>query len=527
MVDLTQLPLGTQSFSALRAGHQIYVDKTAMIAELARGRNKIFLARPRRFGKSLLVSTFASLFERGLADFDGLAIAELWQDKTYPVVQLDFSTIANFDSVERFESRLKSMLSVRFGRLGFTPSGHEDRFMDEFSEWLSHRDLSSVVLLIDEYDSPLTGTLNEPVLFSGIQSVLREFYNILKSNEGGFRFLFLTGITRFSNTSIFSGFNNLNDISLEPDYGTLLGYTESELNAHFNDFFDQAAETVHLTRPALMTRLRDYYDGFSFDRDGKTHVYCPWSILNFLSKNFRFENYWFASGGQPSVLMNFLAVRKLEKPLDFLNTVSMDPSLLLSSAPYDALDVNALLHQTGYLTIRSVDAGGTLQLGYPNREVAASMALLYAKVMVGDEQFTSQQLLSHMLCGNVARVVEFLNRVLNALDYQRYPIRDEASLRGALQILMIGLSLRPQIEVHTAKGRSDLEVETGDFHWVFELKFAKAGTNVASLCREALAQIRDHRYGQTAHGRQVIRVAMVFEETARQITEWEKEEEKA
>lgn len=124
MVDITQLPLGTQSFAALRAGHQIYVDKTPLIAKLACGRNKMLLARPRRFGKSLLVSTFASLFGRGLADFDGLAISALWQDKTYPVVQLDFSTIANFDSVERFERRLKRMLTVRFGRLGFTPSGH-------------------------------------------------------------------------------------------------------------------------------------------------------------------------------------------------------------------------------------------------------------------------------------------------------------------------------------------------------------------------------------------------------------------
>ena len=522
MKMLKKLPMGTQSFETLRKFNEIYIDKTDLIYQLASSRGKVFLARPRRFGKSLLVSTFASLFEHGLRDFRGLAIEKVWKDSTYNVIQLDFSTIANFNSVERFDEGFKAMLAVRFGDLGFQPSGDDVRFMAEFSNWLSKQDGGSLVLLIDEYDSPLTQVLNDEKLFLGIQSILKEFFNILKFSEGVFRFLFLTGVTRFSNTSIFSGFNNLLDISLEPKYGTLVGYTESEIGHYFCDYLDNAAQTLGISFDALMGQMREYYDGFSFDRECSTHVYCPWSVLNFLgSSRFKFENYWFQSGGQPGVLMNYLAQRKLEEPLDFLKTIPMSSKKLFSSAPYHKLDVNVLLHQTGYLTIRSTNAAGNFLLGYPNREVEASMAQLYAQAMVDDADFESDDILNYMLEGDVEDTVRFVNKVFNSLDYQRYPVRDEASFRGTLQILMIGLSLRPHVEVHTARGRSDMEVEAGDYYWVFEFKFAKLGGDSKALCREALEQIRQKDYGNTLHGKKLIRVGMVFDEEQRQITDWQ------
>ena len=251
-------------------------------------------------------------------------------------------------------------------------------------------------------------------------------------------------------------------------------------------------------------------------------MYCPWSVLNFLgSSRFKFENYWFQSGGQPGVLMNYLAQRKLEEPLDFLKTIPMSSKKLFSSAPYHKLDVNVLLHQTGYLTIRSTNAAGNFLLGYPNREVEASMAQLYAQAMVDDADFESDDILNYMLEGDVEDTVRFVNKVFNSLDYQRYPVRDEASFRGTLQILMIGLSLRPHVEVHTARGRSDMEVEAGDYYWVFEFKFAKLGGDSKALCREALEQIRQKDYGNTLHGKKLIRVGMVFDEEQRQITDWQ------
>ena len=528
MCDYFDLPLGIQSFETLRDNKQIYVDKTDMLYELVRGPNKVFLARPRRFGKSLLLSTIASLFADGVRHFEGLAIEKLWKDKKYRVLQLDFSNITNFDDVAQFESAFRCMLSARFEPLGFKASGIDNRFMAELSLWLSNQPSNALVLLIDEYDAPLTQVLHNQALFDGVQKVLREFFNILKTNDGCFRLLFLTGITRFSHTSIFSGFNNLNDISLDPDFGGLLGYTETELELYYSEFIDSAAQKLQLSRKALLAKLREYYDGFSFDSDGSTHVYCPWSILKFFaasqkkffSKDARFENYWFNSGGQPAVLMNYLAQRKLEKPLNFFETICMDPTKLLSSAPYHEMDINLLLLQTGYLTIRSVDEVGGLYLGYPNREVASSMALLYAKVMVHDSEFTPQPVLIHLVRGETEPAVSFFNRVFNALDYERYPIKDEASFKGALQILFIGLSLNPQVEVHTAKGRSDLEVSVGAYHWVFELKFAKSQGSASQLCDQAVAQIREKDYGNTPHGKELKRVALVFDEDQRQIIEW-------
>ena len=404
-----------------------------------------------------------------------------------------------------------------------SPSGAPTGFMFELAAWLGRRPDNSLVLLVDEYDSPLARFFYDERSLPGIQTVLSAFFNVVKAKDACFRFIFLTGGTRLGNTGVFSGLNNLTDISLDSRYGTLLGYTEAELHQYFGGHLAVAADALQISAADLVERLKTYYGGFSFDIDGESHVFCPWSVLNFLSSaRYQFDNYWFQSGGQPLVLMNFLKKRRLETPLDFLDTVPMDSSRLLSSAPYDKLDVNVLLYQTGYLTIRSVDIGGDLLLGYPNREVAASMALLYAKVMVEDDEFTPNALLKNLLTGDVENAVAFINQVFLALDYQRYPIRDEASFQGCMQILMIGMSLRPQIEVHTARGRSDMEVDAGSLHWVFEFKFAKTGVDPQVLCQEAVDQIKMRRYGSTLHGKQLIRVAMVFDEEKRQITAWER-----
>ncbi len=519
MGGLQNLPDGTQSFKLLRKKNEVYVDKTAMIYELTKGRGKIFLSRPRRFGKTLLVSIFASLFKYGMRDFHGLAIEKLWDDTTYEVLQLDFSTFTAFDSVERFESNFRSMLQVRFGRLGFKPSGNPALFMAEFADWMFDFEDGDIVLLIDEYDAPLAKVINDEKLFLGIQNIMSEFFNILKSNEGAFRFIFLTGITRYNNTSIFSGFNNLNDISMDPDYGTLLGYTEEELVHYFGDYLKKGSEILNISVEELLGQMREYYDGFSFDEKGSTHVYCPWSVLKFFKK-FEFDNYWFMSSGQPQVLMHFLARRKLEKPLDFFETVAMDVMQLKTSAPYSQLDTNVLLQQTGYYTIRSVDEGGVLRLGYPNREVESSMARLYAREMVSNQSFTPQPILTALLRGDVDEVMALVNRAFHALNYQNYPIRDEASFQAFMQVLMIGLCLNPQVEVHTSKGRSDMELEAGDNYWVFEFKYAKSGKDPKALCKAAADQIREKDYGNTLHSGRLIRVGIVFDEKRRQITDW-------
>lgn len=513
------LPKGTQSFSTLRLRNELYVDKTAMIYELTRFSGTYFIARPRRFGKSLLLSTVESLFKKGLEEFQGLAIEHLWQDKTYSVISIDFALVSEFKDPDDFLNKLCKYLSVVFQRFGFTSSGDPTLFLFELNAWLKQQPDNSLVLLVDEYDAPLTRVLHQKVFFDGVQSILRAFYSVMKNAGAAFRFILITGITRFNHTGIFSGFNNLQDITLNPFFSTLLGYTEEELKSYFGAYLARAAEWHRMTEDQLLDQLREYYDGFCFDDQASKHVYCPWSILNFFTATtgFRFDNYWFLSGGQPTVLMNYLAHRKLEQPLDFFETVTITPSQLLASNPYEHLDVNVLLQQTGYLTIKHVDVSGGLELGYPNKEVSASMAMLYSKVMVGNDIFTSQPLLKFMLNGDVEPAMAFVNQVFRSLNYQRYPVRDEASFQGALQILMIGISLLPQVEVHSAQGRSDLEVVAGDFLWVFELKWSKNGQAVPHLLQAAQDQIETRHYGETTHGKALRRVAMVFDESKRQV----------
>ena len=520
-MDAADLSLGTQSFPVLREDRQVYIDKTALIFKFARLRGRFFLARPRRFGKSLLVSTLASLFKHGVRDFQGLAIEKRWTDKTYDVVHLDFSMAFDHGSAENFRTSFYEMLACCLEDLGFEPSDSSTGFIYEFAEWLHDRPDDSLVLLIDEYDAPLTRVLKDRALFPGVQDVLRQFFTVLKSCDHAFRFVFVTGITRFDGAGVFSGYNILQDITLDPGYGSLLGFTEAELAQYFPDFLEDAARVHGITVPQLLLRLRAYYGGYSFDRKGISCVYSPWAVLKFFNDDAHdFENYWFQSCNNTYELMDFLRDRRLEAPWAFLETVSVDRYRALSSAPYAKLDVNVLLQQAGYLTIRSVDAGGGLRLGYPNRDVAASMACLYLQIMMGDDDFCPLGFLTLMLQGKAPEAVDFINKALSSLDCDGYPIRDEAAFRSFVRVFLVAGTRLPQVEVHFAQDRDGLEADAGDYRWVFELKFARKGEDAAALCRQASDQIWKRKYGETPHGKHLIRVAMVFEEAARQVTAW-------
>lgn len=275
--ELQSLPLATSDFSELRRNKQIYVDKTALVYALASGRQKLFLARPRRFGKSLLVSTFESLFKYGLRDFKGLAIQNLWKDKnTYQVVRLDFSEVKSFKSAEDFEYRFNALLIASFMPCGFQFSETLPLpIVTQLSSWLKTLPGSSLVLLIDEYDAPLTACLNNRGLFENIRTTLSSFYSILKSNDASLRFFFMTGITNFSKTGIFSELNNLSDISLDCEYGSLLGYTHREVERYFSGYLDNSAKLLGRKRSELFADLTKNYDGFCFERTAKQKVLLP------------------------------------------------------------------------------------------------------------------------------------------------------------------------------------------------------------------------------------------------------------
>ena len=519
------LPLGSSNFATLRANNEIYVDKTELLYRLAQGRGKIFLARPRRFGKSLLISTFESLFRYGLRDFRALAIEKLWNDTTYSVVKLDFSGLKSCPDREGFAAGLYSLLQAAFMPLGFRyqPELKTVFFLDQLKMWLASQAPNSLVLLIDEYDAPLTSHLENPEAFEIIRDCLGEFYAAIKEYEGCFRFFFMTGITKFSNTSIFSAFNNLQDISMNPVFGTLLGYTEEEILRYFSAYLSEAALALAMSEAELLENLKANYDGFSFDSQARYHVFCPWSVLNFLKfPQLGFENYWYTSGGQPSVLLKYLVNHALSEPIAYADTREVRLSELNASRQYDDIGLDVLLTQAGYYTIREVTEDRYAILGYPNQEVAVSMAQLYADRLLQGKRIRTgtTPILSAMRQGDVEAVVAYFNAAVGAIDYHRYPIVDEASCRAYLQVLLIGAAMIPGVEIHNALGRSDMEVAAGQRHWVFEFKYAKKSSETAQLLEQAVEQIRSRRYGEATGVKTLLRVALVFDGEQRCFTAW-------
>ena len=453
------IPLGQSDFRALRDEQCVYADKTAFIYQLCSESRKVFISRPRRFGKSLLVSAFETLFKHGLRDFQGLAIEKLWKDKTYKVVRLDFSEIRDFSDSRDFQEKFNALLINRFATIGFRYNSGRGRepLMMQLLAWLDELPVRSLVLLIDEYDSPLTASLDNKTKFDAVRTIMSPFFLMLKSRGGCLRFFFMTGITRYRQTNIFSELNNFDDISLNPAYSTLLGLTEEEI------------------------------------------------------------------GGQPTILMRYLADHDLEKPANFDEVRPIKVSELGEARKFDEIGREALLTQSGYLTIREMRPNGLAILGYPNREVAVSMAQLYAGELLKGKALegAAEPLISEtMATGSLDEVVGRFNQAVEAIDYLRYPIRDEAACRAYLQVLLLGAAMLPKVENHSALGRSDLEVEVGGRRWVFEFKFARKSSEVQPCLEDAAKQIASRRYGALQPGKELLRAALVFSGEERRFVAW-------
>ena len=517
-----RLPVGRSTFRTLRRDGAVYVDKTAQIYELAIERQKFFLARPRRFGKTLLVSTFESLFRDGLRDFQGLAIEKLWQDKTYDVVTLDFSRTKDFSSLAGFLKRFEDHLVNQFGAAGFRKDEASSvSLVAQIDKWMQTREPASLVLLIDEYDAPLTACFDKAELFALVRDVLSNFYATVKGCEGCLRFLFMTGITKIENASIFSAFNPITDISLNPRFGSLLGYTEAELEKYFGNYLKAATEAAGFSdSSSLLAEMRRMYDGFCFDLFAKTHVYVPWSVLKFLQDPaMGLRNYWYDSAGKPTVLMNFLKSRRLATPATYAASPVVPAEWLSDTVDVASLRPEVLLAQTGYLTILESD-GEVLKLGYPNEEMRQSMARLYTEMMLADDAaaYTKTRSLARiLLTESLADFVKTLNAVVSGLSYQGWSIQCETDARNAVQMMLAAAGLRVMAERHNAWGRSDLEVEAGRRCWVFEMKWAAKGQSVERRLREAEQQMEKRHYGVSeAVDFEVTHVVLVFSEGERQ-----------
>ena len=279
--EFFKLPLGHTDFVRLRAENCIYVDKTEQIFRLYSESGRFFIARPRRSGKPLLTSTLDPLFRCGLRDFHGLRIEKLWKEKTHDGVHLNFSEICGFADAEDFRIQLENLRISSFSTPGFPYDGKKRGALQQIDAWFGALKPASLVILIDEYDAPLTKCIGNPTLFENVRRTMRSFFGMLKENDRPLRFFFMTGITRW-HPDFFPELTHLDDISLNPAYGALIGFTEREIEESFRFHLERAQSALNMSRKELLDKLRAHYGGYSFDDKASTRVYSPWSVLNFL-----------------------------------------------------------------------------------------------------------------------------------------------------------------------------------------------------------------------------------------------------
>ena len=374
------LPLGVSDFPKLRETGKIYVDKTELIYKLASKRGGFLFTRPRRFGKSLLISTFESLFKNGSSDFSGLSIEKKWTDKTYQVIRLDFSNIKDFSSEEEFLSLFNEYLFLSTSRCEITvDEATPANGLTSFFEWLSKQHEDSIVVLIDEYDAPLTACMENLKFFNFVQKILSDFFEKLHRCRQIFRFLFITGIVRFNPQHLFSSFEQLTDISLSPDYGQLLGFTKKELLKFLPENLHSATKELTLPASELLEKMEKEFGGFCFEETASHLVMAPWSVLSFLAEPDRgFRPYWIESGGGIKNIAQFL----MSDPN--LNSERFDATIAIGFDELHQLVLSLadLLTRAGSFTLKKIQ-GHMAEISYPNDEVRRSFAQFYTLQLLG------------------------------------------------------------------------------------------------------------------------------------------------
>ena len=529
-----QLP-DTTDFGELIDNNCIYVDKTAIINQFASKKGPFFISRPRRFGKSTLINTLHELFAHGLEKFKGLKIEPLWKDKTYKVLHLDFSVFKETPSIGSFNNDFMDSLRFSLERAGIEPTKEKVDFPAKLLEKsIENEDERAVVLLVDEYDAPLTAVLNDSNEFEDRRKILSNFYFTVKSFQVKFRFIFITGVTYYSHTSIFSAFNHLTDLTLDSDYGALLGYTSDELESYFSEYIDNAVETLNrkfpterYTHEKVVEELKRNYDGYSFDEDCMHHVYNPWSILNFLKSPHRgFIPYWVSSGGStPTFLVNYLKQglkkynsNELQSLLGIDSTVNKDTdSLYPSIENISNIDLFAILYQAGYFCIKSA-FDGYFKVGIPNLEVkkAYSNLVLNQLTKSQDSKLRFIEPFKEVLAsGNLDKIKELFNTLINEFSYETVKKFNEACFRDVLKLAMLTFNVSASTEVMGACGRADITAEAGKYLYVFELKVTDNSKDIDTKLTEAKEQIIKNKYARRLTDKTVVPVALVLENNSK------------
>ena len=508
-------PIGIQNFEKIRTEDFLYVDKTAEIYKLAKEGRYYFLSRPRRFGKSLLVSTMEAYFSGRKELFSGLAIEKLEAEwKQHPVLHLDLSGVSYTDVfvLERVLSDKLAKWETLYGAVN-TSDILGLRFK-EVIEAAYNKTGNQVAILIDEYDKPIIDNLgNEPTL-SHLRSTLQGFYSVMKSMDARIRFGFLTGVTKIGKMSVFSGLNNLNDISMIPAYVDICGVSETELHEYFDESISGLSSANEMSKEECYVKLKSMYDGYHFCEDS-IGIYNPFSLLNTF-QNKKFREYWFETG-TPGFFVEVM--RKTSFDVTTLENQTVD-STLMSNA--DAIFENPVpyLFQSGYLTITGYnDMFRLYQLGFPNQEVKngfLNCLLKYYVPMSPDMSGTTliYQLWHSITEGNPKSFMQILSSLFANTSYQIQG-ETEKDFQYAMYIISALLGEYVQVERTTSNGRIDLIIQTKEFVYLFELK-VNADADVA------LRQIDEKGYAKPfeSDSRKLFKIGVNFSTTTRRIEDW-------
>ena len=520
----------TGSFEAFSMYNAIYVDKTELIYSLVSLPNRIFISRPRRFGKSLTLDTIATLFETGVEPyFKGTWIYDKWTEPTYPVLRLNF---LNFDknSLEKFNNKLNSKIT-EFAELNHVTTFKEkEEAEDSIDHLLEQLRLENrqIVILIDEYDCQMTANINNETLYKQFQEKIKSFYANIK-DKFAIKFLGITGVTRLKDVAIFSVGSDINDITNDSAYSQMIGFTRDEIKKYYIDYLKLAASYENKCRveevtdtqiESMLDMMAQNYDGYCFDEFYKKKVFSTWSVNKFFqsvvsNKFVYFGEYWYDNGGLPSILVNYLKTHELNifDYLDKNKSLKVTDEDFKNPTSLTTINQNVLMCQTGYLTLRSsLTESSDVFLGIPNGELYKALnKLLATKFFKGNISVSNANGENILNVGTVEDVISLLNTMVNTVTYDAYPLNSESSVQNYVKAYLLGAKQNVFSEVHQAKGRADLMIETNKRRIVIEFKYAQNETEAKAKLSEAIEQIKSRDYGNIVPRKnELLRIAAVF-----------------
>ena len=488
---MQKLPIGIQTFRDIIENNLLYVDKTKEINELINSGKYFFISRPRRFGKSLLLSTIKEIFNGNKELFRGLYIENKYTWEKHPVIHISMSNLKGTNDINSINQSTLLMLnnSAKENDIVLEKFDNPAMMFGELIIKLSK--INKVVILIDEYDKPILDNINNLDIAKQNRVFLRDFYSVLKDNDQYIKFCLLIGISKFSKVSVFSGLNNLKDITLSEKFSTICGLTQKEVDDYFDDRIPWISKKLKLTKEELKEKIRLWYNGYSWD--GVNKVYNPFSILNFFEDG-QFNNYWFSTGTPTFLIEKFKESKTIIEDVSEFET----GGLFFDSFDIETIDFRALLFQTGYLTIKNFDEVSNIYtIGYPNKEVKdaflAYITTTFTEKSAGDIDYISKALRISLMKEDYSKFFMLLKSLFISIPYQIH-IPAEAYYHSLFYLIMELVGINFLAERSTSKGRIDGVVEFDDKIYIIEFKYLPEDKEVEKVLESAIEQIKEKEY---------------------------------